>query len=79
MDTFRKSQFIKRLFWQPLVLASLCGLLGRRAEAAAAAKELRQLDKDIELHARHYIECWHYSSGLMDRILEGLRKAGLPD
>jgi len=65
------------MFWQPLVIASLCGLLGRHAEAAAAAKELRKLDTDIELHARQYIECWHYSSGLMDRILEGLNKAGL--
>ena len=65
------------MFWQPLVVASLCGLLDRRAEAAAAVKELRKLDKDIEINARHFIECWHYSSGLMDRILEGLRKAGL--
>jgi len=65
------------MFWQPLVVASLCGLLGRRAEAAGAVKELRKLDEDIEGNARHFIECWHYSSGLMDRILEGLRKAGL--
>jgi hypothetical protein len=65
------------MFWQPLVVASLCGLLGRRTEAAAAVKELRLLDKDIEVNARHFIECWHYSSGLMDRILEGLSKAGL--
>ncbi len=65
------------MFWQPLVIASLCGLLGRRTEAAAAVKELRALEPDIEVNARHYVECWHYSSGLMDRILEGLRKAGL--
>jgi non-specific serine/threonine protein kinase len=65
------------LFWQPLVIASLCGLLGRRTEAAAAVKELRALDPDIEVNARHFIECWHYSSGLMNRILEGLSKAGL--
>ncbi len=65
------------MFWQPLVMASLCGLLDRRTEAAAAVKDLRKLENDIELHAREYIECWHYSSGLMDRILEGLSKAGL--
>ncbi|HWQ03595.1 MAG TPA: hypothetical protein VNL38_03860 [Candidatus Nitrosotenuis sp.] len=65
------------MFWQPLVVASLCGLLGRRAEAAAAAKELRKLDENIEVQARYFIECWHYSSGLMDTIVEGLRKAGL--
>ena len=65
------------LFWQPLAVACICGLLGRQAEAAAAVQELRKLDKDIELHARENIDCWHYSSGLMDRILEGLSKAGL--
>jgi len=65
------------MFWQPLVVACLCGLLGRRTEAAAAVKELRKLDQNIEVNARQFIECWHYSSGLMDRILEGLSKAGL--
>jgi non-specific serine/threonine protein kinase len=65
------------LFWQPLVIASLCGLLGRNAEAAAAVKEVRKLDENIEANARQFIECWHYSSGLMDKIIEGLSKAGL--
>jgi TolB-like protein/Tfp pilus assembly protein PilF/predicted Ser/Thr protein kinase len=65
------------LFWQPLAVASLSGLLGRHADAAAAAEELLKLDKDFEKNARQYIECWHYSSGLMERILEGLTKAGL--
>jgi adenylate cyclase len=65
------------MFWQPLVIASLCGLLGRKAEAAAGVKELRMLDENIEANARHFIECWHYSSGLMDKIVEGLSKAGL--
>jgi hypothetical protein len=65
------------LFWQPLTVASVCGLLGRSTEAAAAVQELRKLDPDFELHVREYIEVWHYSSGLMDRILEGLMKAGV--
>ena len=65
------------LFWQPLTIASICGLLGRSAEASAAVRELRKLDPDFEQHVREYIEVWHYSSGLMDRILEGLNKAGV--
>jgi TolB-like protein/lipoprotein NlpI len=87
-ESFNKGEYEKALehatrvnmpgmFWQPLVVACLCGLLGRRAEAASAVRELRKLDKDIELHARQFVDCWHYSSGLMDRILEGLSKAGL--
>jgi len=65
------------LFWQPLTVASICGLLERRVEAAAAVQELRKLDPDFELNVREYIEVWHYSSGLVDRILEGLGKAGV--
>jgi len=65
------------LFWQPLTIASICGLLGRSAEALAAVQDLRKLDPDFEQHVREYIEVWHYSSGLMDRILEGLSKAGV--
>jgi TolB-like protein/Tfp pilus assembly protein PilF len=65
------------LLWQPLVVASVSGLLGRRAEAAAAAEELLKLDKDFGQHAWEYIECWNYASGLMDRILDGLAKAGM--
>jgi len=68
---------VSGLFWQPLFVACACGLLGRREDAAAAVQELRRLDSDIELHLRHHIECFHYASGLMDRILEGLGNAGL--
>jgi tetratricopeptide (TPR) repeat protein len=65
------------LFWQHLFVACCCGLLDRKPEAAAAVQELRKLDPEIELHLRHHIECFHYASGMMDRILEGLSKAGL--
>src|SRR5208283_4796473 len=65
------------LYWQPLSVAACCGLLGRKAEAAVAVEELRKLDKDFEQHAREDIDRWLHSSGLMERYLEGLRKAGL--
>src|SRR6267142_2307913 len=65
------------LFWPYLVVASACGYLGRRAEAAAAVRDLLALDPEFEAHARSNIGTWHFASGLMDPILEGLRKAGL--
>ena len=68
---------IPGLFWQPLAVAACCGLLGRQAAAAAAAEELRRLDNDIERHLWRHIEIFNYASGFMDRILEGLAKAGL--
>jgi hypothetical protein len=39
--------------------------------------ELLAIDPEFAIHAQRYIEPWHYASGLMDQLLEGLRKAGL--
>src|SRR6266540_246762 len=65
------------LFWPFLVLASACGHLGRHAGAAAAVRDLLALDPDFAAHARSNVGTWHFASGLMEPILEGLRKAGL--
>src|SRR6185295_4921447 len=64
-------------FWPYLVMASACGHLGRHTEAAAAVRDLLALDPEFAAHARSNIGTWHFASGLMDPILEGLRKAGL--
>jgi TolB-like protein/Tfp pilus assembly protein PilF len=65
------------LFWPYLVMASACGHLGGRAEAKAAVRDLLALDPQFAAHARSNVGTWHFASGLMDPILEGLRKAGL--
>ena len=65
------------LFWPFLVMASACGHLGRRVEAQAAVRDLLALDPEFAAHARSNIGTWHFASGLMDPILDGLRKAGL--
>src|SRR4029077_15322915 len=65
------------LFWPYLVMASACGHLGRRTEAAAAVRDLLALDPEFAAHARSNVGTWHFASGLMEPILEGLRKAGL--
>jgi adenylate cyclase len=65
------------LFWPFLVMASACGHLGRPTEAAAAVRDLLALDPEFAAHARSNIGSWHFASGLMEPILEGLRKAGL--
>ena len=65
------------LFWPYLVVASACGHLGRRAEAEAAVRDLLALDPEFAAHARSNVGTWHFASGLMEPILEGLRKAGL--
>jgi len=65
------------MLWQHLALAAIHGHLGHRAEGERAVRELLTVDPDFALHARQRIESWHYSSGLMEPLLEGLRKAGL--
>ncbi|HEY6931681.1 MAG TPA: protein kinase, partial [Thermoanaerobaculia bacterium] len=65
------------LFWPYLVMASACGHLGRRVEAEAAVRDLLSLDPEFAAHARSNVGTWHFASGLMEPILEGLRKAGL--
>jgi len=65
------------LFWPFLVMASACGHLGRHAEAAAAVRDLLALDPEFAEHALSNVGTWHFASGLMDPILDGLRKAGL--
>ena len=65
------------LFWPYLVMAAACGHLGRRAEAEAAVRDLLALDPQFAAHARANIESWHFASGLMEPLLDGLRKAGL--
>jgi TolB-like protein len=65
------------LFWQPLVIAAIYGQLGRRTEGAAAVRDLLALDPDFGKHARRDIAVWHFASGLLDRILAGVRNSGL--
>ena len=88
MDHFQKGEYeqalecanrvdVPGLFWPYLVMASACGHLGRRAEAAAAVRDLLALDPEFAAHARSNVGTWHFASGLMNPILEGLRKAGL--
>jgi adenylate cyclase len=65
------------LFWPFLVMASACGHLGRKAEAEGAVRDLLALDPEFGAHVRYNVGTWHFASGLMDPILDGLRKAGL--
>jgi TolB-like protein/class 3 adenylate cyclase len=64
-------------FWPFLVMASACGHLGRKAEAEAAVRDLLALDPEFAAHVRYNVGTWHFASGLMEPILDGLRKAGL--
>jgi hypothetical protein len=65
-----------------------CAVLGQPVDEATSHLELStrfdeariqrlKVDPDFKAHARHFLESWHYSSGLLEPLVEGLRKAGL--
>jgi tetratricopeptide (TPR) repeat protein len=66
-----------RFLWDSLLRAAALGQLGRSAEARRALDELLQLRTDFPTIARRRIGYFAKTDGLIDDILEGLRKAGL--
>ncbi|KPK60535.1 MAG: hypothetical protein AMJ59_05400 [Gammaproteobacteria bacterium SG8_31] len=65
------------MFWTYLAIAAICGHLGRQTEGREAVRKLLEIDPEFAAHARHNIESWHFASGLMEPLLDGLQKAGL--
>jgi len=64
-------------FWIPLATTAIYSALDREPEAKAAAAQLLAVAPDIASHARANIEAWHFASGLMEPLLDGLKKAGI--
>jgi adenylate cyclase len=64
-------------YWDPLIRAAILGQLGRTEDAKAALADALTLQPDLRERIREYVSPWFPDSGLVDRILEGLRKAGL--
>ena len=63
-------------FHVPALKAAAFGQLGKREEARTAVQDLLALRPDFATAARQEYAKW-YDSGLIDQIVEGLRKAGL--
>ena len=61
----------------PAMCAASLGMLGRSAEARAYVEELRRLCPDFEVRAREHIRRTFKLQDVMERAIEGLRKAGL--
>jgi len=65
------------LFWDPLLRAAALGHLGRSAQARAAAAELLRMKPDFQHQAQKLVAFYVKPKALVDKVLEGLRKAGL--
>jgi TolB-like protein/Flp pilus assembly protein TadD len=74
----------------PVFLAATLGQLGRIDEASAALDELRELwgmlcaqigcdGLDIDMLRQELVERWAVAEPLADKLIEGLRKAGLQE
>ena len=64
-------------FWPPVIIASVCGQLGRQSEASAAVQQLLAIDPDFALHAHSLLEPWLYATPFLEPLMDGLRTAGL--
>jgi TolB-like protein len=65
------------LFWEPLMKAAASGLLGRAKEGKHAVDALLELKPDFAKRGRTLIERYIKFGDIVDRVLEGLGKAGL--
>jgi TolB-like protein len=64
-------------FWEPLAQAATLGQLGRTEEAEKAAATLRELKPDFPNRGRALIGHYIKFEAILERIVEGLRKAGV--
>jgi tetratricopeptide (TPR) repeat protein len=67
------------LFWPYLVMASACGHLGRRRKPKRRSKICWRLIPSLRRTCASNVESWHFASGLMDPILEGLEQSRARD
>ena len=65
------------LFWDPLMIASNLGLLGRIEEGRQAAKDLLSLKPDFPSKGRILIGHHIKFEEIVERTIEGLNKVGL--
>jgi adenylate cyclase len=64
-------------FWDAIIRTAALGHLGRLAEAAACARELLELVPDFERRARIIVRRGTSSDAVVEKAIDGLRKAGL--
>ena len=67
------------LFWDPLLRAAALGRQGRQAETDIAIKQLLELVPDFATRGRGLISGYVKVDDLVDKIVEGLREAGMTD
>jgi len=68
---------VPAIFWEPMLRAVTLGQLGRRSDAEKQISELKNLKPDFECKSRYLISRYVKEEELLDKIIDGLQKAGL--
>jgi adenylate cyclase len=67
-------------FWNHVVLAAAYGQLGLEDEASSSVGTLHDLYPGFSVSTlEEHLRIWNFEEGLIDRMADGLRKAGLPE
>lgn len=64
-------------FWSYIDKAVAAGLLGKTDAARALLEKVKQLHPDFANHPRYYVSSFVMEQDLMEKMMEGLKKAGL--
>jgi len=65
------------LFWDPLMRAAACGLIGKQEEGNRAVDDLLALKPDFSKRGRRLIRYYIKFDDIVNRTVEGLEKCGL--
>ena len=90
MDYYRRDEYEKafaealkfnfpEIYLDPVMRAAALGQLGRQDEANNAASQLLEMVPDFAPRSRAMISRYVKVDSLVDKVIEGLRKAGLAD
>ncbi|MGB5745964.1 MAG: hypothetical protein WBM69_03215, partial [Desulfobacterales bacterium] len=89
MDYYRRGEYenalaearkfnFPEMFWDPVMRAAALGQLGKQKEAKKAISQLLKLEPNFATRGRGMISNYVKVEDLIDKVIEGLRKAGLP-
>jgi hypothetical protein len=68
---------VPAIFWGPMLRAVTLGQLGRRSDAEKQISEVKVLKPEFESKARYLISRYVKEDELVEKIIDGLEKAGL--
>lgn len=65
-------------FWGPMLRAAVLGQLSRKTEAQKELEQIKRIKPDFENKTRYLISRYVKEDTLVEQLIEGLQKAGLP-